>query len=113
MAFVVMALGTVFSGLVMRRDPESGLTSPIAGALKVLAIPLAIIVAAVEIGFMQKILTTTSLTGGQWLVCLGLALVLPVVVEVHKAIRRRRIAARELDPEQAVAPKRARTTSSV
>ena len=31
MAFVVMALGTVFSGVVMRRSPETGLTPPIAG----------------------------------------------------------------------------------
>jgi Ca2+-transporting ATPase len=113
MAFVVMGLGTVFSGLVMRRDPESGLTAPILGALKILVIPLLIIVAAVEIGFMQRILTTTSLTGGEWLVCIGLALVLPIVVEVHKVIRRRRIAARELDPQEAVSPKRARTPASV
>jgi Ca2+-transporting ATPase len=113
MAFVVMALGTILSALVVRRDPESGLVAPIADALKVLAIPVALTVAAVELEFMQRILTTVPLTGGQWLVCIGLALLLPIVVETDKAIRRRRITARQFDAEQAVSPERARTTVAV
>lgn len=90
MAFVVMALGTIGSGLVMRRDQESGLEAPVLNALTVLAIPTAITVAAVEVGFLQRLLATTSLTSAQWLACLGLGLVLPVVVEVRKALARRR-----------------------
>ena len=39
MTFVVIGLGTVFSGLVMRRDPTSGLTPPLLGAVKVLVVP--------------------------------------------------------------------------
>jgi Ca2+-transporting ATPase len=90
MCFVVVGLGTVFSGLVMRRDPTSGLTPPILNAVKVLAIPLALVVLATELGFLQRGLTTTSLDGLQWLACLGLALILPIVVEADKWIRRRR-----------------------
>ena len=35
---------------------------------------------------------TTSLDGPQWLICLGLALIVPLLVEGEKAVRRRRLA---------------------
>jgi Ca2+-transporting ATPase len=91
MCFVVIGLGTVFSGLVMRRDPSSGLVPPILSALKVLVIPAALVVLATELAFLQRGLLTQSLDGLQWLCCLGLALVLPIVVEVDKWIKRRRM----------------------
>ncbi|GAA5209922.1 cation-translocating P-type ATPase [Microbacterium kyungheense] len=90
MAFVVAALGSIFGGLVMRRDPESGLTAPILVAVKWLAIPLALTVAAVEIGFLQRLVGTTSLTGNEWLICLGLSLLVPVFIELEKLLRRSR-----------------------
>ncbi|MBD8023639.1 cation-translocating P-type ATPase [Microbacterium gallinarum] len=96
MTFVVAAFGAVLGGLAMRRDPESGLTAPILAAVKWLAIPLAITVAAVEIGFLQRLVGTTPLSGGEWLICLGLSLVVPLFVEVEKWIRRRRIARRAI-----------------
>ena len=110
MAFVVMALGTVASGVVMRRSPESGLTPPIAGALKLLAIPLVLIVACVEVGFFQEFLPTVSLSGQQWAVSIALAAVLPIVVELHKAFLRSRGGRTLLrfSAEEAVAPRRAR-----
>ncbi|WP_072804219.1 cation-translocating P-type ATPase [Rhodococcoides yunnanense] len=88
-AFVVLSLGSILAGLVMRRDPESGLTSPILTAVKILSIPVVVTVFAVEAGFLQDLLMTTSLTGGQWLACIGWSLIIPVVVEVEKAVRRR------------------------
>lgn len=91
MAFVVCALGSIFGGLVMRRDPESGLAAPILVAVKWLSIPLALTVAAVEIGFMQRLIGTTSLSGNEWLVCLGLALLVPLLIELEKWLRRRRL----------------------
>ncbi|MFE5705357.1 cation-translocating P-type ATPase [Rhodococcus koreensis] len=109
-AFVVLSLGSILAGLVMRRDPESGLTAPILGALKILSIPVVVTVFAVEIGFLQNLLMTTSLTGGQWLACLGWSLIIPVVVEAEKALRRRRHA-RPVTPISAAAavdPQRAR-----
>jgi Ca2+-transporting ATPase len=108
MCFVVLGLGTVLSGLVMRRDPTSGLEPPILSALKFLAIPAALVVLATELGFLQDGLLTQSLTGGQWLACLGLALVLPLVVEADKWARRRRHAeAAAVQVEEAVNPARA------
>jgi len=51
---------------------------------------------------------TTSLTGPQWLEVIGLALMLPIVVEGWKWIRRRRArAGGALDPSRAVSPARA------
>ncbi|WP_396667637.1 cation-translocating P-type ATPase [Microbacterium sp. R86528] len=90
MAFVVAAFGAILSGLVMRRDPESGLVAPILTAVKWLSIPVVLTVAAVEIEFMQRFVGTTALDGGEWLVCLGLALIVPIFVEIEKAIRRNR-----------------------
>ena len=91
MCFVVIGLGTIFSGLVMRREPSSGLTPPVLNAVKWLLIPAALVVLATELRFMQKGLLTQSLTGLQWLACIGLALVLPIVVEVDKWLRRRQM----------------------
>jgi len=94
---------------VMRRDPESGLTAPVLPALKVLSIPVLLTIVAVEWEFLQGLLMTTSLTGGQWLACLGLALLVPLVVEVDKALRRRSESAPPpMAAQEAVAPVRAR-----
>lgn len=94
MTFTIAALGSIFGGLVMRRDPESGLAPPILTAVKWLSIPLLLTVAAVEVGFLQRLIGTTSLDGREWLACLGLSLILPVFVEVEKWIRRARVRAR-------------------
>jgi Ca2+-transporting ATPase len=89
-AFVVLSIGSIFAGLVMRRDPESGLVAPVLGALKILSVPIVVTVFAVQAGVLQDLLMTTSLTGAQWLACIGWALIIPIVVEIEKAIRRRR-----------------------
>jgi len=108
MCFVVVGLGTVFSGLVMRRDPSSGLTPPVLNAVKILVVPAALLVLSTELSFMQRGLLTQSLDGLQWLACIGLALVLPVVVELDKSIRRRRLPApNALKVDEVVNPSRA------
>jgi Ca2+-transporting ATPase len=89
MCFVVIGLGTAFSGLVMRRDPSSGLAPPVLGAIKILVIPVALVILATELPFLQKGLQTQSLDGLQWLACIGLGLALPVVVEIDKWLKRR------------------------
>nr|WP_231505321.1 cation-translocating P-type ATPase [Cellulomonas sp. URHE0023] len=109
MAFVVMGLGSVFSGLVLRREPESGLAAPLLTAVKVLSVPAVLVVLATELDFLQGWLTTQSLTGGQWLASLGLALLLPVVGELDKVVMRRKAARpRVLATQEAVVPARAR-----
>ena len=45
------------------------------------------IILATELGFLQRLLGTVSLTGEQWLVCIGVALSLIVVEEVKKALK--------------------------
>ena len=74
--------------LTNRRDPTSGLTAPILQALAISLVPVALIVLATQLPGLQAGLLTTTLSGLQWLECVGLALVLPLVVEVSKWIRR-------------------------
>ena len=115
MAFAVLSLGTVFAGLTMRRDPESGLAAPVLGTLRILSVPIILIVVAVEWAFLQNLLLTTSLTGPQWAASLGLALVVPIVVEGSKWVRRR--VARKSNHEPAIesqailVPQRARSVT--
>jgi Ca2+-transporting ATPase len=110
MAFVVMGLGTVFNALTNRRDPASGLTPPILQAAAISVVPVALLVSATEIGFLQRSLLTQELTGMQWLACIGLALALPVVIEASKWIRRLRTPKPPaIDAMHAVAPARALT----
>ncbi|HEY5879699.1 MAG TPA: HAD-IC family P-type ATPase, partial [Nakamurella sp.] len=114
MAFVVMCLSTAFSALVLRRDPTSGLVAPMLKALAILSIPVVLTVLSTELPFAQAGLLTQPLTGQQWLACLGLALVTPVLVEGEKWIRRHRgrRAPTRLDVSTAVSPARAATTST-
>jgi Ca2+-transporting ATPase len=108
MTFVVMGLGTVFNALTNRRDPTSGLTAPILQALAISLVPVAMIVLATQLPGLQAGLLTTTLSGLQWLECVGLALLLPLVVEVGKWIRRRRApAAAVVDAQRALTPGRA------
>ncbi|TCC03699.1 cation-translocating P-type ATPase [Kribbella soli] len=112
MTFVVMGLGTAFNALVNRRDPTSGLTPPIVKALAIAGITVVMVFLATQLPTLQSGLLTTRLSPRQWLVCAGLAAILPIVVEVGKVIRRRRHPRPvTLSPEYAVAPARARSRS--
>ncbi len=90
MAFVVMGLGTVFNAITNRRDPATGLAAPILKATGFGLITVALLVLGTELPHSQTALMTTSLSGYEWLASLGLALLLPVVVEGWKWVRRRR-----------------------
>ena len=112
MCYVVIGLGTIFSGVVMRRDPTSGLIPPMLTAVKWSAIPAGLLVLSTELDFLQNGLLTQSLTGLQWLACIGLALVMPLVVELDKWLRRRRQhPPAPVAVEVAVAPSRAVATA--
>jgi Ca2+-transporting ATPase len=107
MTFVVMGLGTIFNALTNRRDPGSGLAPPVLKALGVALVPAALLILATTLPRLQAPLLTASLTGPQWLAAIGLALALPVVIEVSKWVRRRRApAVTTLDAQRAVAPAR-------
>jgi Ca2+-transporting ATPase len=107
MSFVVLGLGTVGNALTNRRDPAGGLLPPILKAAAIGLIPATFVVLATRLDFLQNSLLTQPLTGTQWLACIGLALLLPVVVEITKWIRRSRIHPAPIDAQQAVAPARA------
>ena len=110
MTFVVMGLGTVFNALVNRRDPTSGLIPPIAKALAIGLIPVALLFLSTQLPTLQSGLLTVELTPLEWLTCGGLAALLPIAVEFGKVIRRRRQRKpTTLRPEYAVAPARAWT----
>ena len=113
MTFVVMGLGTVFNALTNRRDPTSGLSAPLLKAAGIALVPVVLVVLATELPGLQKGLLTTSLTGQEWVACFGLALLLPLVIEAGKWIRRRRLAqSAVLDAQRALAPARALTEAA-
>lgn len=108
MTFVVMGLGTVFNALTNRRDPTSGLTPPILAAVGISLIPVVLIFLATQLSSLQKGLLTVPLDGRQWLASVGLALLLPAVIESSKWLRRRHAPTTALlDPMTAVNPSRA------
>jgi Ca2+-transporting ATPase len=91
MTFVVMGLGTVFNALTNRRDPASGLEAPVLKALAISAFSVVMLILATQLPALQSGLLTQALSGREWLACVGLALLLPVVIEGNKWIRRRAV----------------------
>jgi Ca2+-transporting ATPase len=104
MTFVVMGLGTVLNALTNRREPASGLAAPLLTGVLIGLAPVTLIVLATQLPTLQAGLRTTALTGGQWLTCIGLALVLPVVVEARKWLLRRRAPTTVVTDVRAIAP---------
>jgi Ca2+-transporting ATPase len=108
MTFVVMGLGTVFNAVTNRRAPGSGLAPPILKAVAIALVPIAMIVLATQLPLLQGALLTLSLTGAQWAAAIGLALLLPLVIEANKWVRRRRTTkSGPLDVPHALTPERA------
>ncbi len=68
---------SVFSGYVLGNP----------ALLKATGLSIVTIVLATELGLLKNVLDLTSLTGQQWLVCIGVALSLIVVEEVKKALK--------------------------
>jgi Ca2+-transporting ATPase len=89
MTFGILALSTVWLAACMRRALLPIWAGPFAPFWAWMAIPLLLSVLAIELPFLQELLLTTSLTGLQWLTVLVLSLVVPVVIEVVKAVQRR------------------------
>jgi P-type Ca2+ transporter type 2C len=92
MAFAVVALSAVNNGLVMRREREPWWAAPLFPYLGWIMLGWFLTWGAVELGMFQRLLGTLSLSGGQWLVVLGLSLLSPLFVAVDKwfALRRER-----------------------
>ena len=90
MAFAVVALSAVNLGLVMRREREPVWSAPVFPYLGWIILGWVLTWAAVELSMLQRLLDTVSLTGNEWLVVLGLSLLMPGLVLVDKTLQLRR-----------------------
>jgi Ca2+-transporting ATPase len=90
MTFCVMGISTLLSGFVMRHDRLPAFTQPLLRFAAILAAGGLIMILSTQFGFLQRWLLTTSLTAPQWGAVLGLALVMPLVVEADKFVQRLR-----------------------
>ena len=90
MAFAVVAFSAVNLGLVMRRERQAPWAPPVFPYLGWIILGWLLTWAAVELGMLQRLLDTESLTGGQWAWVLGLSLIAPGLVWADKTIQLRR-----------------------
>jgi hypothetical protein len=87
MAFAVIAFSAVNLGLVMRREREPAWAPAGVPYLGHIRFGGFLTWAAVELGMLQRLLDTTSLSGGQWLTVLALSLIAPAIVAVDKFVQ--------------------------
>ena len=78
----------MLSGFAMRHDRRVGLTQPLLRYAATLGAGGLILLLMTELPTLQRWLDTYPLNGGQWVAVLGLAVVMPVVVELDKAFQR-------------------------
>ena len=90
MTFAILAISTVFLAISARRDLLPATAGPYYPYFLWMALPALLTVLAVEMDVFQRMLDTTSLTGSNWLAVVGLALIVPAVMEGSKAFRRAR-----------------------
>src|SRR5215467_12007457 len=90
MAFAIVSFSAVNIGLVMRRERQAPWSSPVFPYLGWIILGWVLTWAAVELGMLQRLLDTTSLSGREWVVVLALSLIAPAFVGVDKAIQLRR-----------------------
>ncbi|MDX1414276.1 MAG: cation-transporting P-type ATPase [Candidatus Promineifilaceae bacterium] len=93
MGFVAFALLSVAMGLSARSEVGSAFNRDIFHDLNqvlLFGLSLLVTILATELGFLQRILGTTSLSANQWLICIALAFALLLVDEAVKLFLRRR-----------------------
>jgi Ca2+-transporting ATPase len=90
MAFAIVSFSAVNIGLIMRRERQAPWSDPVFPFLGWILLGWFMTWAAVELHMFQRLLDTTSLTGGEWGTVLGLSLIAPAIVGVDKAIQLRR-----------------------
>src|SRR5262249_21908919 len=90
MAFAIVSFSAVNIGLVMRRERQAPWSSPVFPYLGWIILGWVLTWAAVELHMLQRLLDTTSLTGGQWATVLGLSLLAPALVGGGQALQLRR-----------------------
>ncbi|MFN8379237.1 MAG: cation-translocating P-type ATPase [Anaerolineae bacterium] len=93
MAFVVFSLFNVAIGLAARSENRTVFSADNLAdrrQLGLYGLALLLVLLPTELGFLQRMLGTTSLNGNQWLLCIGFALALLIVDEIIKIVLRSR-----------------------
>jgi Ca2+-transporting ATPase len=91
-AATVFSLFNIVAGLTARSETETAFNGTLRTdrrQLQLYGLSILLTILATELGFLQRILGTTSLTGNQWLLCIAVSLILLVVDEVWKFFLRR------------------------
>ncbi len=100
MGFVAFAMLSIAMGLSARSETGTAINRDIFhDRNQVLLYGLALLMTflATELGFLQRFLGTTSLSGEQWMICIGFAIALLLVDEVMKFFLRRSRAGKTSD----------------
>ncbi len=93
MAFVVFSLFVVINGISCHSETLTAFNRNILDdrhQVMLYGLALLLIFLPTELGFLQSGLGLTSLNGGQWLLCIGLAIALLLVYEIMKVFLRSR-----------------------
>jgi len=106
MLLTTLSFYHVFAGLSVR--DETGTIFSRAGVpggrqLRLYGLVLLLTFLITELGFLQRIFLTTSLTVNQWFVCIGVGLSLVAVEEITKFVLRLRIKSEPASPASAAA----------
>jgi Ca2+-transporting ATPase len=91
MAFALVSFTAANLGLVLRRDREPAWSSPLFPYLGWIIVGWLMAWAGVELGMLQRILGTVSLSGREWLTVLALSLVAPLILGIDKYRRIRHL----------------------
>ena len=105
--YVAICLLSVAMALSARSETGSAFNRDIfedRNQLLLYGIAIAVTILGTEFGPFQRLLGTVSLTGEQWLICIGAAIILLLVEEVIKFFLRRRVKSREEVKAQAPQP---------
>ncbi len=91
MTFGILAFTTILMAISLRRTYVPGWAGPYVPYFLWMAIPAVLTVLCIELPLFQRALDTTSLTGSQWQAVVLFAFITPAVIEIAKAIQRRRL----------------------
>jgi Ca2+-transporting ATPase len=87
MVFAIISFSAVNIGVVMRRERQAPWSPPVFPFLGWTVLGWLLTWAAVELTMFQRLLSTVSLTGAQWMVVIALSLVVPAGIGVDSAIQ--------------------------
>ena len=107
MGATVFSLYNIFAGVSSRDETQTALSSELLADRRqvgLYGLALLLTVLSTELGFLQRILGTTPLSGDQWLLAIAVAASVLVVDEVIKFVLRRRRSDAPVPPAAVPAP---------